>query len=200
VKSGRIGILDRIIVQGIPDMSKHQLKAWNDPEWQRKLSKTLTVSRVDEDIPTETQPRVRKPWFIALTQKPELLAKVGGVDGVPAGHTLLLSEDDVVALVRYLLEPQTVVWATNPSATELDGLERVSLQPGMVALLSTTGEVVNGEAHWTPDFFTRQKPIDIRDGVSPRFHTLPWTQERAATSRTARLRRGGRPTTRKVSR
>jgi hypothetical protein len=180
------------LLKKVPRMRKHQLKAWDDREWQRTLTTSLTVSRVDEDIPTETQPRVRKPWFIALTQKPDLLAKVGGVDGLPAGTTLLLSEDDVVQLVRYLLEPQTVVWATNPSATELDGLERVSLQPGMVALLST-GEVVNGEAHWTPEYFARQKPIDIRDGVSPRFHTLPWTQERAATSRTPRRRRGGRP-------
>jgi hypothetical protein len=82
-------------------------KAWADPDWSMKLTKTLTVSRIDEDIPVHKQ-RTRKPWYVGLTQTPDLIAKVGGVQGVPAGKTLLLSEADVIALVNYLLDTGTV--------------------------------------------------------------------------------------------
>jgi hypothetical protein len=36
-------------------MAKGRLKAWAGSAWQQTLSKTLTVSRVDADIPTEKQ-------------------------------------------------------------------------------------------------------------------------------------------------
>ena len=81
-------------------------KAWDDCDFQRKLSKTLTISRVDEELPVSMTKR--KPWYLALTQHPDRFAKVGGVDGVPPGKTLLMSEDEVVALVDYLLESETV--------------------------------------------------------------------------------------------
>src|SRR3954471_1026790 len=89
---------------------KCPMKAWRDKDWNRKLSDTLTVARVDENIPTHEQGRRRKPWYVALTQQPE--TDVADIHGVPKdGRTLLLSEDDAVALVKYLLEPQVVVWS-----------------------------------------------------------------------------------------
>ena len=152
------------------------LKAWADRGWQTKLSETLTVSRVDEDIPTEKQTEERKPWFIALTQNPELLPAVGGVEGLPPGHTVLLSEDDVVALVQYLLEPQTAAWFENPSPIEPGSQDAIAfLEPGLVTLID--GEPVNGEAQWTPEYFRCQTPLAIEEGSTfptRKLHTLPW--------------------------
>ncbi len=155
---------------------EYRLKAWGDPAWQRKLSKTVTVSRVDEDIPTAKQRPDRKPWYIALTQKPDFLKEVGGVNGLPPGNTLLLSEYDVVELVRYLLEPQTALWGTNPTPTEPGEQEvRLFVEPGMVAVLADSGEVVNGEAHWSPAYFKKQEAYDVKKGLPTRkIHTLPW--------------------------
>jgi hypothetical protein len=179
------------------------LKAWGGRReshpWQRKLSQTLTVSRVDENIPVEKQTRLRKPWFIALTQKPNLLTTAGGVLHLPAGDTLLLSEDDVVALVGYLLEPQTALWCENPSPTEPGEYEfSAYLQPGMVGL-TESGDVCNGEAQWSPAYFSRQKAYDLTDGLRTRkVHTLPWKLQlteglararRTAAKRPARSRR-----------
>jgi hypothetical protein len=154
------------------------LKAWDDETWKRKLSKTLTVSRVDENIPTKKMRSARKPWYLALTQQPE--TNVADIKGLPKGHTLLLSEDDVLALVRYLLEPQVVAWADNPERTEAGEGEhqaRLFLQPGMVAILESEDSVVavNGEAQWSPDYFTRQEPFDRREWrPTMKIHTLPW--------------------------
>lgn len=152
-------------------MGKHPLKAWDDPAWQRPLSKTLTVSRVDEDIPTDAQTRDRKPWSIALTR--ERRPEHGDVQGLPAGRSLLLSEAEVMALVAYLFEPQTVLWSENPSPTETGEVGFLMfLQPGMVAI-SESGQLVNGEAHWTLEYFKRQEPLDGTPRT-PKFHTLPW--------------------------
>jgi hypothetical protein len=157
---------------------RRQLKAWSDPAWQRKLSKTLTVSRVDENIPGTALKRKRKPWFVALTQNPERLTEVGSIGGLPAGTTMLLSEQDVLALVHYLLEPQTAMWLDNPERTEPGRVQGYAfLQHGMLAF-SASGQPVNGEADWTPTYFRRQRPIDISEGLRTRkVHTLPWTLE-----------------------
>src|SRR3954465_15077266 len=96
--------------------TRHPLKAWGAPDWTRKVSKTLTVSRVDEDIPMDQLRADRKPCYLALTQAPDQLARVGGVRGLPEGTTLLLSEDDVLALAQYLLEPQLALWVENPES------------------------------------------------------------------------------------
>ena len=152
-------------------MSKYPLKAWGDPAWMRQVTKTLTASRVDADIPTERQKKDRKPWYIALTQKPNLLDEVGGVSGLPAGDTILLSEHDVLALVRYLLEPQTALWVSTPTVTEPDDVEvALFVQPGMVEV-TNTGDVVNGEANWSPEYFKQQTPVDV---PTRKIHTLPW--------------------------
>jgi hypothetical protein len=167
------------MAKGRSNEAKHPLKAWNDAAWQRKLSKTLTVSRVDEDIPTDEQKPNRKPWYIALTQNPELLTRVGGVSGLPEGNTLLLSEDDVVELVRYLFEPQLAMWSENPSPTEPGKQQAyVFVQSGLLDV-SESEEIVNGERQWSPDYFTRQTPSDGADGIPPKHHTLPWKLDAA---------------------
>lgn len=160
-----------------PIASKYPLKAWGDPLWQRRLSETLTVSRVDEDIPTDKQKPIRKPWFVALTRTGD---SPPPVSGVPDGDTVLLSEGEVLALVAYLFEPQTAAWVDNPSVSER-GEHRLFPQPGMVWMSDSgefvNGELLNGEAHWTPDYFRRRKAI--KQGAVPRkVHTLPWRLEK----------------------
>jgi hypothetical protein len=164
--------------QNMKGKQTRDLKAWSDLAWQRKLSKTLTVSRVDENIPGVKLKGKRKPWYIALTQKPDMLTEVGGVRSLPDGKILLLTEDEIVALVRYLVEPQTVVWSDNPEPTEAGECQVVCfIQPGMVAT-SDAGEVVNGEASWSPEYFKQQEAHDImKDGRTPKMHTLPWKLE-----------------------
>jgi hypothetical protein len=153
-------------------MAKRRLKAWDDPTWQRRLSRTLTISRVDEDIPTAKQGAHRKPWSIALTQKPDELARAGGVDGLPEGKTLLLSEQDVLELVRYLFEPQTAAWSSNPSAKPGDAVSyEPYTQPGLIGI-TESGEILNGEAHWSPEYFRRLAPT--RRVSTRKIHTLPW--------------------------
>ena len=137
----------------------------------RDLSRTLTVARVDHDIPTEEQGPDRKPWFIALVQKANFNPDLS-VPGLPASRTILLSEEDVLRLVDYLLEPQTAVWAENPSTG--GGHAQMFDEPGMVGLADSEDGVtivVNGEAHWTPEYFKQQKPVTER---RRRINTLPW--------------------------
>jgi len=156
-------------------MGKYRLKAWDDRDWSRKLTKTLSVARVDEDIPADKLKKNRKPWYLALTQNPDLLEEVGDVSGIPeVGTTILLSEYEVVELVKYLLESQTAVW------TETDDPDNIGVgdysafmfeQPGMVEI-TEEGRVVNGEAQWSPSYFERQEPS--ADAPRKKFHTLPW--------------------------
>ena len=129
------------------------------------------MSRVDEDIPTDEQTPKRKPWWVALTQA----ADVRRVGGLPDGTTVLLSEDEVLALVAYLCEPQTAVWSENPSPTR-PGKVRMAFfsQPGMVAL-SPEGDLWNGEGDWTPNYFARQQPMRVTKRTRlAKLHTLPW--------------------------
>jgi hypothetical protein len=151
--------------------AQYPLKAWNDPNWQRPLSRTLTVSRVDEDIPTEDQTRQRKPWSVALTRAPGVVSPE--VQSLPAGTTLLLSAPEVLALVAYLLEPQTAVWCEVPTPTAPGRYAvRLYFQPGMVAMVEDgSNAIADGEAHWTPDYFRRAEPTDT---LTPKGHTLPW--------------------------
>lgn len=105
---------------------------------------------------------------------------------MPRGTTLLLSETEVEELVRYLLEPQTVLWSENPSPTEPgDYAALFFFQPGMVGVLKS-GRVVNGEGHWSPAFFKRLRPVDPKKGITPKIHTLPWKLPRQSRKRVAR--------------
>ena len=151
------------------------LKVWDDPAWRRRLGKTLTVARVDEEIPTERQGQRRKPWYIALTRTPGALLARRSVFGLPDGQTLLLSEAEVIALVRYLFEPQTAIWAHQPEAPEPGEYTAVAfLQPGMLAV-THAGEIVNGEAEWSPAYFKKQPPLRPSHGLPTRkLHGLPW--------------------------
>jgi hypothetical protein len=108
-------------------MAKRIFKAWEGTKnWTQKLGESVTVCRVDEDLAVSKQ--LRKPWYVSLTQHPDRVKKVGGVRGVPKGTTLLLSEAEVMGLVEYLLESETVALTdngvTNPEADEWAADER----------------------------------------------------------------------------
>jgi hypothetical protein len=77
------------------------LKMWADDDFSRRITSRLHVGMVDEELPFGREGG-RKSWYIALTQQRDLLKKLGGVKGLPSGKTLLLFEDDVLALVDYL--------------------------------------------------------------------------------------------------
>ena len=88
---------------------KNFLKTWNDPGWTRPLTSRLRVGIVDEELPYGLEGG-RKSWFLSLTQYPDLLKTLGPVKGIPKrGKTLLLFEDDVVALARHLADSELVV-------------------------------------------------------------------------------------------
>lgn len=175
---------------------RYPLKVWGDSAWQRKLTASLSVSRVDEDIPTAEQGRARKPWYITLTQQPQqVLDDAGGIQELQAGTTMLLSEDDVLALVRYLVESQTVVYADDPSPTKAGTYGAyMFVEPGMVGITVEDGTPVNGEAHWTPEYFKDMAKRGKTDSapVQPKVHTLPW---RADIEPAAKRRRPARRAT-----
>jgi hypothetical protein len=132
---------------------------------------------VDESIPTDRLTPRRKPWLVALTQETDAISEIGGVDGLPAGTTVLLSEHEVLELARYLVEPQTAAWSSNPTPVAGDTCEvRVFLEPGMVAV-TESGAVVNGEEHWTPDYFAQAEPLSPPRISTRKIHTLPWPME-----------------------
>jgi hypothetical protein len=80
---------------------RRHLKAWASSH--ETLTERLRVAVVDEDLPVGTEGG-RKSWYLALTQPRDLADTLGPVHGLPAmGHTTLLFEDDVIALVEYLL-------------------------------------------------------------------------------------------------
>jgi hypothetical protein len=86
---------------------KSHLKMWGDPDWTRQITPRLHVGMVDEELPERERGKLwdRKSWFIALTQHPDLLKKYGPVKDLPkTGTTMLLFEDDVVALVEHLFD------------------------------------------------------------------------------------------------
>jgi hypothetical protein len=73
------------------------------------VSPRLRVGMVGEELPFGEEGG-RKSWYLSLTQSPDLLKVLGPVRGVPrVGKTLLLFEDDVVALVQYLVDSQLVL-------------------------------------------------------------------------------------------
>jgi len=83
---------------------KEYLKTWSDKDWTRRLTPRLWVGMVDEELPFGKEGG-RKSWYLSLTQHPDLLTKLGPVKGVPTtGNTLLLFEDDVLALVQHLVD------------------------------------------------------------------------------------------------
>lgn len=87
---------------------KNHLKMWGDPTWSRRLTPRLTVGMVDEELPYGREGG-RKSWYLSLTQDPDLLETLGPVQGVPTkGKTLLLFEDDIVALVQYIASSELV--------------------------------------------------------------------------------------------
>jgi hypothetical protein len=92
---------------GLRKPKKH-LKTWDDKNWTRRLTPRLSVGMVDEDLPYGKEGG-RKSWYLTLTQDTDLLEKLGPVFGAPTkGKTLLLFEDDVVALVQHLADADLV--------------------------------------------------------------------------------------------
>ncbi len=84
------------------------LKTWDDSSGTRRLSPRLSVGRVEE-LPFGKEGG-RKSWYLTITQDTDLLKTLGPVKGVPKkGKTLLLFEDDVVALVQHLADSELVV-------------------------------------------------------------------------------------------
>lgn len=64
---------------------------------------------VDEELPFGREGG-RKSWYLTVTQDEDLLETLGPVHGAPKdGKTLLLFEDDVVALVQHLMMESLLV-------------------------------------------------------------------------------------------
>ncbi len=64
---------------------------------------------VDEELPFGKE-GVRKSWYLSLTQDLDLLKSLGPVKGSPKkGRTLLLFEDDVIALMQHLADSKLVM-------------------------------------------------------------------------------------------
>ena len=80
---------------------KNYLKMWRDKDWSTTLTTRLHVGMVDEDLPPGKEGG-RKSWYLSLTQ-PKSVAKTAGKVGLPKGNSLVLFEDDVVALAVHLL-------------------------------------------------------------------------------------------------
>lgn len=101
------------------------------------------------------------------------MAEVGGVRHLPEGNTLLLSEDDVVSLVRYLFEPQTAAWSPYPTPEKVGHHDVYMFEQAGMLGVSDRDEIVNGEAEWSPEYFTQQEPGAVPEPTS-KIHTLPW--------------------------
>lgn len=64
---------------------------------------------VDEALPMGKEGG-RKSWYLSLTADPDLLKTLGPVKGIPRkGKTVLLFEDDVIALVQHLADAELVM-------------------------------------------------------------------------------------------
>ena len=123
-----------------------EFKAWRDADWTRSVTPTLHVSRVDQNLDVNTQVD-RKPWYLALTQNPDRLSALGSVRGLPpSGKTLLLFEDEVVALCTYLMESGLVTLtddglvngpALTDAAIDRAARERAAAMPSGKARLTT---------------------------------------------------------------
>jgi hypothetical protein len=90
---------------------KNYLKMWGDPSWSRRITPRLHVGMIDEELPEKERGVLwkHKSWYLSLTQHPDLLKKLGGVKGLPKnGTSLLLFEDDVVALVEHLFDANLI--------------------------------------------------------------------------------------------
>ena len=49
------------------------------------------------------------------------------------------------------------------------------LEPGMVGIRDADCEIVNGEAHWTPEYLLEDEaPQPVARAVTKKVHTLPW--------------------------
>jgi hypothetical protein len=92
----------------------HYLKAWENT----RITPRLRVAVVDEWL-HEGRRKARKSWFIALTQNPDTLKKCGPVKGAPEATTLLF-EDDVVALVNWLLSLGQIAFDKDGNAVNED--------------------------------------------------------------------------------
>jgi hypothetical protein len=110
---------------GLRKPTKH-LKTWADRELTRRINPRLRVGMVDEELPEIERGKkwTRKSWYITLTQHPDLLATLGPVKGAPTtGKTLLLFEDDVIALVQYLVDGELVAQDENGRIVNCVALE-----------------------------------------------------------------------------
>jgi hypothetical protein len=91
---------------------KNYLKTWSPrtaKDWTRRLTPRLSVGMVDEEIPFGKEGG-RKSWYLSVTVDPDLLKTLGPVKGTPRkGKTVLLFEDDVIALVQHLADAELVM-------------------------------------------------------------------------------------------
>jgi hypothetical protein len=102
---------------------KNYLKMWGDPDWSYRMTPGLHVGMVDEWLHERERGRLwnHKSWYISLTQNPDLLKKLGGVKGLPEkGTSLLLFEDDVVALVQHLFDHDLIDFDDNGRVVNAD--------------------------------------------------------------------------------
>jgi hypothetical protein len=104
---------------------------------------------------------------------------------------MLLSEDDVVALVRYLFEPQTALLGADPEQPGPieDPQFAAFLRPGMVAMTRDDNAIVNGEAHWSLKSFKRNLAHSKTHVTTAKVHTLPWKGGARIKAVAARLRK-----------
>lgn len=97
----------------------HRLKAWAGTEYQRRITPRLRAAMVDEDrLSADDLATKRKSWYVAITQDRDLTQTLGPVHGLPKrGHTMLLFEDDVIALVEYLIDINRIAIANDGTIT-----------------------------------------------------------------------------------
>jgi hypothetical protein len=106
---------------------------WADPSWTRRLTPRLSVAMVDEELPFGREGG-RKSWYLAVTGDRDLVREWGPVPGLPTkGNTLLLFEDDLVALVQHLFDGNLIEFdedgrAINGKAHEFEELNRLQAQ------------------------------------------------------------------------
>jgi hypothetical protein len=80
---------------------KNYLKVGVDKDYTKPLTPRLSVGMVDEELPVGKEGG-RKSWYLTLTS--DLLTQLGPVHGARKRDTILLFEDDVVALVKHVFD------------------------------------------------------------------------------------------------
>ena len=69
-----------------------RFKIWGDPAWKRRLTKTLAVARIDEDIPTEAERKAGARRIIVKTAPFEVSPVIIGA-GIGTGTVAVKQAD-----------------------------------------------------------------------------------------------------------